>query len=141
MVLLSALTRLPAKAILVIGSVVIAGHNLLDGVQPAAFGSAAPVWNFLHVTDLVPVGGVKVLFAYVLHLYLAHLLAMAVGVAMGLPTAGFLNPLFAGPPQGWGFSLAATYGFWLLILTILYPPTRWFAGVKARRRDWWLGYL
>ena len=259
MVLLSALTRLPAKAVLVIGSVVIAGHNLLDGVQPAAFGSAAPVWNFLHVTDLVPVGGVKVLFAYpvlpwfgviclgyglgpvflldtarrrgvltvlglsmvaafialrmlqiygdpqpwqshpelwktigdfidvakyppsllyvlitlglalaflpvlerlrgpaasfllafgraplfayVLHLYLAHLLAMAVGVAMGLPTAGFLNPLFAGPPQGWGFSLAATYGFWLLILTILYPPTRWFAGVKARRRDWWLGYL
>jgi hypothetical protein len=23
----------------------------------------------------------------------------------------------------------------------LYPACRWFARVKARRRDWWLGYL
>jgi hypothetical protein len=23
----------------------------------------------------------------------------------------------------------------------LYPLCRWFAGIKARRRDWWLGYL
>jgi len=29
----------------------------------------------------------------------------------------------------------------LLAVTILYFPCRWFAGVKARRRDRWLGYL
>ena len=27
------------------------------------------------------------------------------------------------------------------VVVALYLPCRWFAGVKARRRDWWLGYL
>jgi hypothetical protein len=27
------------------------------------------------------------------------------------------------------------------IMTALYPACRWFAGVKRRRRDWWLSYL
>lgn len=81
------------------------------------------------------------LFAYVLHIWLAHLLAMAAGAAMGFPVTAFLNPLFAGPPEGWGFNLLGAYGWWALILAVLYLPTRWFAGVKARRRDWWLGYL
>jgi len=93
------------------------------------------------VADFLLAYGRAPLFAYVLHIWLAHSLAMAVGVAMGLPVSGFFNPLFMGPPEGWGFSLLATYGLWLLILAFLYPPTRWFAGVKARRRDWWLGYL
>jgi hypothetical protein len=30
---------------------------------------------------------------------------------------------------------------WILGLILLYPLCRWFAGVKARRRDWWLSYL
>lgn len=259
MVLLSLLTWMPARALLAFGVAIVAGHNLLDPIQPTAFGDAAPLWNAIHVTDVAPVAGIPVLFAYpilpwfgimllgygmgsvftlatadrrrmltilglsmiaaftalralqiygdskpwephpelwktigdfidvqkyppslqyvlitlgialvllpllerlkgpvadfllafgraplfayVLHLWLAHLLAMAVGVAMGLPVEGFYNPLFMGPPEGWGFNLVGTYGFWLLILAVLYPPTRWFAGVKARRRDWWLGYL
>jgi hypothetical protein len=29
-----------------------------------------------------------------------------------------------------------TYLVWALIVLALYPLGRWFAGVKARRRDW-----
>jgi len=30
---------------------------------------------------------------------------------------------------------------WLIVVGSLYPVCRWFAGVKARRRDAWLSYL
>jgi len=33
------------------------------------------------------------------------------------------------------------YVVWALVIAILYPYCRWVAGVKARRRDWWLSYL
>lgn len=84
------------------------------------------------------------LFFYVLHLYLAHALMLAVGMAMGYP-AGIFVGVMADPKAmiqvGWGFSLPVTYCVWLLILAILYPACRWFGGLKQRRHDWWLGYL
>jgi len=84
------------------------------------------------------------LFTYLLHIWLAHSLALVVGALTGIPVSGFFNML--GDPSrliaaGWGFGLAPVYGFWLLTLVILYPMSRWFEGVKRRRRDWWLGYL
>ncbi|HYC66805.1 DUF1624 domain-containing protein [Brevundimonas sp.] len=84
------------------------------------------------------------LFTYVLHVWLAHALALLVGVAMGVPASAFFNML--GDPgrllaAGWGFGLAGVYGFWLLTVVLLYPLSRWFEGVKRRRCDWWLGYL
>jgi hypothetical protein len=30
---------------------------------------------------------------------------------------------------------------WAGIVIALYPLCRWYANVKARRRDWWLSYL
>ncbi|RZJ96552.1 MAG: DUF1624 domain-containing protein [Brevundimonas sp.] len=260
MVALSALVWLPWRAVLAIGVVIIAGHNLLDGIAPEAFGAAAPLWNFLHVANIVPVAGVPVLFAYpvlpwmgvmafgygigrvfllpeaqrrrmlvtlglsmvaafivlrglqlygdprpwavqdapwktvgdflnvlkyppsldyvlmtlgpvlalipalerlkgpvaafflpfgrvplfvyVIHIYLAHALSMLLGVLMGYPAAAFINPFFGGmAPAGWGIPLLGVYAVWALVLAILYPLGRWFSGVKARRRDWWLGYL
>jgi uncharacterized membrane protein len=80
------------------------------------------------------------LFFYVLHVALAHFLAGVLLYAqLGDPQllTGFPN----GPPPGWGFDLAGVYGFWLLVVAALYPACRWFAGVKARRNDWWLSYL
>ncbi|MBB4083966.1 DUF1624 domain-containing protein [Brevundimonas lenta] len=84
------------------------------------------------------------LFTYVLHVYVAHLLALAVGVAMGVPASAFFNML--GDPSrliaaGWGFGLPEVYLAWLVTLALLWPLSRWFEGVKQRRRDWWLGYL
>ena len=84
------------------------------------------------------------LFFYVLHLYLAHALMLAIGMAMGYP-AGIFVGVMADPKAmigiGWGFSLPLTYCVWLLILAILYPACRWFGALKRRRHDWWLGYL
>ena len=30
---------------------------------------------------------------------------------------------------------------WIGVVAALYFPCRWYAGVKQRRRDWWLSYL
>jgi hypothetical protein len=81
------------------------------------------------------------LFVYVIHIYLAHPLSMLLGVLLGHPAAAFINPFFGGTPAGWGIPLLGVYAVWALVLAILYPLGRWFSGVKARRRDWWLGYL
>ncbi|NJC41454.1 putative membrane protein [Brevundimonas alba] len=84
------------------------------------------------------------LFTYLLHVWLAHGLALAAGVAMGVPASAFFNML-ADPSRltaaGWGFGLPGLYAFWLLTVALLYPASRWFEGVKRRRRDWWLGYI
>jgi uncharacterized membrane protein len=43
--------------------------------------------------------------------------------------------------DGWGVGLALLYPLWLAYVAALYLPCRWYAGVKARSRAWWLGYL
>jgi hypothetical protein len=76
----------------------------------------------------------------VLHLYLIHAAALALGIWTGIGVEPLLTdwPFF---PRSFGISLAGVYLAWLLVLVALYPACRWFARVKARRRDWWLGYL
>ena len=44
-------------------------------------------------------------------------------------------------PRGFGVGLPAVYLVWALAVAALYPLCRWVAGVKARRRDWWLSYV
>ena len=85
------------------------------------------------------------LFYYILQWYAAHGLAVLLGLALGRDVSWHFVPLFQryGPnAQGWeGFNLAVVYAMWLLGIALLYPLCRWFAGVKQRRRDWWLSYL
>ena len=38
-------------------------------------------------------------------------------------------------------SFWAVWLVWVLAMIALYPPTRWFAKLKARRRGWWTLYL
>lgn len=82
------------------------------------------------------------LFAYVLHLYLAHALAMLIGTLMGFDPTAFIASI-ADPSRlkGWGFSLPVVYLVWAFILAVMYPLCQWFGEVKRRRRDWWLSYL
>jgi uncharacterized membrane protein len=82
------------------------------------------------------------LFFYVSHLYLIHLVAV-VASALTIGEAAWLFrglPPMAKPPA-FGVSLPVVYVFWALIVAALYLPSRWFAALKARRRDWWLSYL
>ena len=85
------------------------------------------------------------LFFYLLQWYTAHLIAVVLGLIAGQPVAWqFQSPIdkFANPPSaGVGFSLWVVYACWIAGVLLLYPLCKWFAALKARRRDWWLSYL
>ena len=82
------------------------------------------------------------LFYYILHLYLIHLLAAAMAVIFHQPVAWLLHgAFFFGTPDGYGHHLYFIYLMWITAVVILYWPCRWWAGLKQRRKDWWLSYL
>jgi hypothetical protein len=84
-------------------------------------------------------------FYYVLHIPLIHAVALLVSLAR----EGRVDPwLFANhpmgnppPPDGYAWSLDLLYLVWLVTVVLLYPACRWFADLKARRKDPWLSYL
>ena len=83
------------------------------------------------------------MFYYVLHLYVIHLLAIVVSVAYKQPILhGSVIADFAQKPAGYGHGLPFVYAMWLLAVTILYLPCKWFMEFRASHRDWgWLSYL
>jgi uncharacterized membrane protein len=106
-------------------------------------GAARPgsFWNRVR-TVFVTFGRVP-LFFYLLQWPTAHLLSVIVHLIAGKPVGWMFGSQFDsnGPPPGSGFNLAVVYACWLVGVLLLYPLCKWFAGVKARRRDWWLSYL
>ncbi len=84
-------------------------------------------------------------FYYVLHLYLIHLIAMALAhftdfgwQAMILPTWVSLVTTL----QGYGFDLWVVYLVWIVVIMILYPLCRKFDLYKSSHKEkWWLSYL
>jgi uncharacterized membrane protein len=264
MIALSALIYLPTAAIAALGAVLVAGHNLLDGIRPASFGVLAPVWNVLHAPGpigagtahsvfvaypLIPWIGVMALgwclgeiyawpaerrrpmllwlglgltgafvvlraingygdpapwaqrstlavtvlsflnttkyppslafllmtlgpalillrvaeapvrwlepvrvigkvplFYFLVHFAVIH----AIAVVISAVSFGTVSGMFDSPtidrypvtfPPGWGYSLPGVYAVWIGVVIAVYPLCRWYAAVKQRRRDWWLGYL
>ena len=84
------------------------------------------------------------LFFYLLQWYTAHLMGVIAGLVAGQPVAWqFASPVdkFTSLPDGIGFPIWVVYLCWIIGVLLLYPLCKWFAGVKARRRDWWLSYL
>ncbi|MFA6310531.1 MAG: heparan-alpha-glucosaminide N-acetyltransferase domain-containing protein [Sterolibacterium sp.] len=83
------------------------------------------------VRMLAYMGGAPMFF-YVLHLYVLKIL-------------NFIAVAIWGNNQGTSFGFEHVSGIWLTALILLVPlyiPSRWFAGLKQRRRDiWWLKYL
>lgn len=86
-------------------------------------------------------------FYYVLHLAIAHLVAIVMNFVrfgrapflwMPPPSMGGDPKLF---PPSFGYPLWAVYVVWIVVLLLLYPICRWFARLKQRRHDWWLSYL
>ena len=259
MVALAALIHLPMRALVLVSAIMIAGHNLLDGIAPEAFGAFAWLWPLLHVPTATAgePGGAQVVVIYPLIPWIG---VMALGYALGALlgredlrfdatkrrrtlialgtalTVGFVALRFAniygdssrwamqktsiftllsflnttkyppsllfllmtlGPalialalcehwqgrsatfvrifgrvplfyyvmhavlisnlavaiwiylertgrqptPETGGWGLPVVYLIWFGIVAALYPLCRWFAEVKARRRDAWLSYL
>jgi uncharacterized membrane protein len=86
---------------------------------------------------LVMYGRVPFAF-YLAHFYLAHSLAVLLGVAEGFSWHQMVS---LSTPDGFGVRLPGVYAIWVVVVVMLYPFCRWMARVKARRKDWWLSYL
>lgn len=117
----------------------------------ATLGAAFLLWPLLArlrgpIAAFFGTFGAVPLFFYVPHVFVVHLLALAANAAAGRDVRGMFNfisnsasssPLM----KGLGFPLWAVYLAWAAVLALFYPACRWWRGVKARRRDWWLSYL
>ena len=99
--------------------------------------SASRIRNIFVTFGRVP------LFFYVLQWFTAHVISIVLHFAFGKPTRWlWRSPVeFFEPVPGIGFNLGVVYLSWIAGLVILYPLCKWFAGVKQRRKDWWLSYL
>jgi uncharacterized membrane protein len=267
MIALAVLVHVPTRVLAIASLVVVALHNLLDGLPPATFGAWAPIWNLLHQPGVFVLGGLPIfvayplvpwvavmalgfcagslflqrpeerqrqllrwgigltlafvairainiygdpvpwssqpsavmtlvsffrvtkyppsldfllmtlgpalvilsyldrrgvasanplvvigrvpLFYYVLHFWLLHLLTVALAwLRYGsasfayffspVPSMGGAREVF---PSDFGYPLWVAYAAWISIVLVMYPLCRWFAAVKARRHDWWVGYV
>ena len=87
------------------------------------------------------------LFYFIVHFFSIHaLLVLLTWLRYGnapflflpLPQLGGSRQLF---PPDFGYSLWVVYAVWIGIVALMYPLCRWFAQLKARRKDWWLSYL
>ena len=64
MIALAALIHLPPRVLLVVSLAIVAGHNLLDGVEARSLGAWAPLWNVLHQQGVFLVQGFAIVVAY-----------------------------------------------------------------------------
>ena len=87
------------------------------------------------------------LFYFIVHFYAAHAIASVWRRSATASASLMFGPFpnMGGPTNAFlpdfGFDLWVVYVVWALLVIALYPLCRWYAGVKARRHDWWLSYL
>lgn len=85
------------------------------------------------------------LFYYLLHIPLIHLLAILVSLIREGAVNPWLfgnHPAMIGPaPEGYTWSLGLLYLVWIVAVTILYFPSRWFAERRASDRTGLLKFL
>lgn len=122
MVALSALVFLPRKAVLAVGIAVVAGHNLLDPIQPSDLGAFAPLWTLAHEGGPTP-------WAFVLYPALPWAGVMTLGFGMA--------PLFTAEDRDRRFLLlgaASLFAFFVLRGWNLYgDPDPWEARASGMR--------
>jgi uncharacterized membrane protein len=86
------------------------------------------------------------LFYFLLHLLVIHLLALVVcylryGDTHWVSESPTLDQFPFARPPGWPVDLPVVYVIWASVVVATLPMCRWFAAVKARRRDPWLRFF
>lgn len=140
MITLALLIRLPLRAILAFGLLLIVGHNLLDGVRPASV-----LWTILHVPGFVVQGPHTVFAAYPLIPWIGvtavgfvlgalyewdaarrrtFLLRLGLGLIAGFVALRALNVY--GDPSPWSTQPTATFTLLSFLNTTKYPPSLLF---------------
>jgi uncharacterized membrane protein len=121
MIVLAALVWLPRWVIATVALVMIAGHNLFDGLRAEHFGALSWAWHLLHERGQVPLGERANL--YVIYPLIPWAGVMAAGYALG--------PVMQRAPEArqrllFMLGAAITLGFVLLRATNLYgDPAPW----------------
>jgi uncharacterized membrane protein len=82
MVLMSLIIRLPMKWIAALGIGMIALHNLLEGISPAAFGKFSWLWMILYSGGLIKIESLNINFP-ILYSIIPWVGVMAAGYATG----------------------------------------------------------
>src|SRR5690242_5415927 len=82
MICMAAIVRLPLRWIAWFGVIMIAAHNLLDGIAPQQLGRFSWLWTFLHVPGLVWIIPNKLPF-FMLYPLIPWVGVMAAGYAFG----------------------------------------------------------
>ena len=105
--------------------------------KPPSAARASKLRSFFVTFGRVP------LFFYLLQWPTAHLMSIVVHLIAGKPIGWMFGTTLQtmGAPPGMGFNLLIVYLCWIAGVQLLYPLCRWFAGVKQRKRSWWLSYL
>jgi uncharacterized membrane protein len=94
------------------------------------------------VADRLAVYGAVPLFFYVIHIFLAHLVAIGIAwVQGGAPRRILAASAPETIPDWYGLPLPGVYVAWAVVVLAMYPLCRWFARLKRERDDWWLSYL
>src|SRR5271166_6443048 len=96
MIVLAGLVYLPQRAIAAMALIMIAGHNLLDGVRAERFGNLGWLWDFLHQPALLHMGAQSEFLVVYTLVPWAGVMAMGVrlavpGHAKGLPVLRALS--------------------------------------------------
>jgi uncharacterized membrane protein len=85
------------------------------------------------------------MFYYLLHIPLIHTLAIGVSLIRSGTVVPWLfgNHPWAPPaqPAGYMWSLGLLYLVFAVAIALLYWPCRWYADLKARRKESWLRYI
>ena len=94
-------------------------------------------------TALMVVYGKCTVLYYIGHWFLLRIFIIILFFATG-HTAGQIvtpgNP-FLFTAKDLGFNLLGVYMVWLIVITILYSPVKWFGKYKKTHTQWWLSYL
>jgi uncharacterized membrane protein len=142
MIVLAGGIWLPRRVLAALALIMIVGHNTLDSLTPAQFGSLALLWNILHARTVFPVGHTLVFVLYPLIPWIGVLAAgycfgpilrmegerrrrilLRLGVAL---TAGFFILRMAnvyGDPQPWSPQSSAGLTIMSFFRTTKYPPS------------------
>jgi len=146
MIALAGLIWLPLWIIAVIGTLMVAGHNLLDGIHADAFGAWAPLWTVLHAPGIVFNNGHRlVVISYVLIPWVGvtalgyvlgaayrasakrrkdALLWLGLGLTLAFMVLRFSN--FYGDPSLWSLQKSPLWTAISFLDTSKYPPSLLF---------------
>jgi uncharacterized membrane protein len=122
----------------------LAYMSVMIGIAILALAFLENIQN--KITNVFRVFGRTAFFYYILHFYIAHLIAMLFffyrGHSMDDAIKGLQKIPFLFEIAGEGVGLGIVYLVWILLIAGLYPLCKWYDAYKtAHKEKWWLSYL